>query len=259
MALTVQNGSLVVRDGKLGTGQGCCCGGGPCNPSTCPNGTQCTPPCVCVDGQCVPETGACCLPETESCEVDRGPCPEDLDCGPGRYCNEVGRCLEPGTVPVGTCDGVVLGPGDPARCENNLPRAQCEAQGGTFHADTTCAEVQCDPTAGVCCVRERNGPFDPLGPWECSPQDTQEACEQCEARCEETGQFEQDQTGTDGWDCARAGDGFICYRIKVTTSCDDCVGGENFSSFCLGQEGPCGEWHLGETCDFCEEKNNPLP
>lgn len=65
MALTVQNGSLVVRDGKLGTGQGCCCGGGggsgPCNPSTCPNGTQCTPPCVCVDGQCV-SGGACCLP-----------------------------------------------------------------------------------------------------------------------------------------------------------------------------------------------------
>lgn len=28
MALTVQNGSLVVRDGKLGTEQGCCCGGG---------------------------------------------------------------------------------------------------------------------------------------------------------------------------------------------------------------------------------------
>lgn len=35
MALTVQNGSLVVRDGKLGTGQGCCCGGGACQ---CVNG-----------------------------------------------------------------------------------------------------------------------------------------------------------------------------------------------------------------------------
>lgn len=35
MGLTVQNGSLVVSDGKLGTGQGCCC-----------------PSCSCVDWCC---------------------------------------------------------------------------------------------------------------------------------------------------------------------------------------------------------------
>lgn len=38
MALTVQNGSLVVRDGALGTGQGCCCDG-PCDCSVLANCT----------------------------------------------------------------------------------------------------------------------------------------------------------------------------------------------------------------------------
>lgn len=57
MALINEGGKLLLRDGKLGTGQGCCCGG--CNPSSCPNGTECTPPCVCVDGFCCPGNACC--------------------------------------------------------------------------------------------------------------------------------------------------------------------------------------------------------
>jgi hypothetical protein len=53
MAITIQNGSIVVRDGKIGTEQACCCGGcsGPCDDENpCPEG------CACVDGECVAVT-----------------------------------------------------------------------------------------------------------------------------------------------------------------------------------------------------------
>lgn len=42
--ITLQNGKLVLRDGKVGTGQACCCGGcsGPCSAlNPCPQGCAC--------------------------------------------------------------------------------------------------------------------------------------------------------------------------------------------------------------------------
>lgn len=58
MAIVRSGGKIVSKDGKLGTGQACCCKKceGPCDEENpCPEG------CVCVDGQCVPPTsGACC-------------------------------------------------------------------------------------------------------------------------------------------------------------------------------------------------------
>ena len=33
--ITVQDGKVVVRDGKVGTGEGCCCGGGECDCEAC--------------------------------------------------------------------------------------------------------------------------------------------------------------------------------------------------------------------------------
>lgn len=67
--ITVQDGKIVLRDGKVGTGEGCCCEGG-----FCPPGTQCTiypfyevDYCEEVDGQWVvtqscPPLGVECVP-----------------------------------------------------------------------------------------------------------------------------------------------------------------------------------------------------
>jgi len=54
--LTVQDGKLLLRDGKLGTEQACCCKKceGPCDDENpCPEG------CECVDGECCPECIPC--------------------------------------------------------------------------------------------------------------------------------------------------------------------------------------------------------
>lgn len=61
MSLTVRNGSLVLRNGALGTTQACCCGGcsGPCD-----EGNPCPEGCECVAGQCVAEKGCCCVDGT---------------------------------------------------------------------------------------------------------------------------------------------------------------------------------------------------
>jgi hypothetical protein len=48
--ITLQNGQIVLRDGKIGTEQACCCKKceGPCDEENpCPEG------CACVDGECV--------------------------------------------------------------------------------------------------------------------------------------------------------------------------------------------------------------
>jgi hypothetical protein len=63
--ITLQDGKLVLRDGKVGTEEACCCEeeekcSGPCDDSE-----DCDPGCECVDGECVEEEeednlGACC-------------------------------------------------------------------------------------------------------------------------------------------------------------------------------------------------------
>ena len=73
--IRTQGGKLLVDGGKLASGAGCCCG--QCNPATCPTGTECQPPCVCVDGQCVDGGGAGCS----------GPCYANGDCSEGCSCN----------------------------------------------------------------------------------------------------------------------------------------------------------------------------
>lgn len=67
MSLTVQNGSLVLRNGALGTGQACCCGeddqpcSGPCDEENpCPEG------CICCNGECIPAIG--CDDPLEGCQ-----------------------------------------------------------------------------------------------------------------------------------------------------------------------------------------------
>jgi len=69
MALTVQDGKLVFRDGAIGTEQACCCAKctGPCDEENpCPEG------CICCNGECVKEIpeGECCGP----CQVCEGEC-----------------------------------------------------------------------------------------------------------------------------------------------------------------------------------------
>lgn len=76
--LTVQDGKLVVRDGKIGTGQACCCGGGHC----CINGranasftTQAA--CEAVGGRWVVSPAATCTGT----------------CGPGSRCGDGCECV----------------------------------------------------------------------------------------------------------------------------------------------------------------------
>jgi hypothetical protein len=65
MALTVQDGKLVLRDGAIGTEQACCCKKceGPCE-----DNEDCAPGCACVDGECA-----------QSCVLDAD-CPEGQVC-----------------------------------------------------------------------------------------------------------------------------------------------------------------------------------
>lgn len=251
----------------------CCCGpgglprcvqdNGPCDPPESP-GACCLPGGGCVDGVSQTECETCgntfcvltiTLPSGEDCPAT----------GPG------------GSVWVkcgNTCEAVIQSNSGCEGCDNyqgqevSLPNggtaaitARCEEEVGycgEWHAGATCSTAPC---GGVCCVRDWYGPFSPPGPWKCSPLDTQEECEQCAVRCDETGHFAEDRTGIDDWDCVITGDIWTCYRMKFATSCDDCTGTnfQDFWSYCTEQIGPCGEWHPGETCDFCEEKNNPLP
>lgn len=74
-ALTVQDGKLVLRDGKLATGLACCCGGGgdKCSGS-CDNNGDCAVGCKCDSGQCVKNLCSKCeqgeLPDTLTVTLD---------------------------------------------------------------------------------------------------------------------------------------------------------------------------------------------
>ena len=57
MAITVEDGKIVVEGGSIGTGQACCCKKceGPCEENE-----DCAPGCRCVDGECVEECSGPC-------------------------------------------------------------------------------------------------------------------------------------------------------------------------------------------------------
>jgi hypothetical protein len=66
MALVNQGGSLLLRNGALASGAGCCCSkcSGPCDEEN-----PCGEGCVCVDGECVPAD--CCYCPAITFEYDR--------------------------------------------------------------------------------------------------------------------------------------------------------------------------------------------
>jgi len=73
--ITLQDGKVVLREGKVGTEQACCCGeeekcSGPCDDSE-----DCDPECFCEDGECVE-------------------CRSSEDCDEGLACCD-GKCVEP--------------------------------------------------------------------------------------------------------------------------------------------------------------------
>jgi hypothetical protein len=87
--ITLQDGKLVLRDGKVGTEQECCC-------KKCESDEDCPEGECCVDGEC----GPC----EEECS---GPCDGNEDCEPGCECVDgecvaLGTCCEQGCV---TCTG----------------------------------------------------------------------------------------------------------------------------------------------------------
>ena len=115
MTLASNNGKLILRDGKLGTGEACCCGGcsGPCPAGV----SECAPGCGCKDSQCVPCSGPC---------DGENPCPEGCVCVDG-------EC-----VPA-DCTGVIVGAYSGCQCwhapENNAPGED---------AAIACAQSACD-------------------------------------------------------------------------------------------------------------------
>ena len=143
MGLTLYNGKLLLRDGKLGTGQGCCCGGGAC----------CLPDGTCTSGGTQEECEAC---ETvNTCteylflEDPDQPCPEGWQ-GGGGFCQ---RTTNPASCEecAGDCWPQQQGPcgiwiPDSSRCEI---QPLCEGQqflyvcGFPASIDT--------PGAGSCC------------------------------------------------------------------------------------------------------------
>ena len=135
MALTVQNGSLVVRAGALGTEQACCCKKceGPCDEENpCPEG------CACVDGECV-DAGACCLPDG-TCSTEYDTQEECEDCTETNYCTEELYLDDPeAPCPEGWL-------GDGGFCYRDTTPATCEECNGDCHAeqDGVCGEWQED-------------------------------------------------------------------------------------------------------------------
>lgn len=114
-----QDNKLLVVGGKLAGGEECCC-----------------------------DDGACFLPDTEPCRVTFEPCAPGsigLDGCPGelgQFCEEnvLGErlCVGDGDVPIGTCEGVVMGPPVPGECQDGLSQSACEELGGTFHSGQKC-------------------------------------------------------------------------------------------------------------------------
>ena len=126
--ITFEDGKPLMKDdGKIGTEQACCC----------------------------EQVGACCVPPKEPCRVMFGPCapgsfgtdgcPEEL----GQFCDEnvfgERNCVSDGDVPIGTCEGDVIGPPVPGYCVENSTRAECDAVGGTLYTGQTCVDNESCP------------------------------------------------------------------------------------------------------------------
>jgi hypothetical protein len=112
MGLINQGGKLLLQNGALASGSGCCCG--QCNPATCPTGTECQPPCVCVNGQCV----------SPPCS---GPCDKYNKCVLGCGCNTSsptsygGECVRSGAV-----DHTITTEAECEECVTECEYTQCD-------------------------------------------------------------------------------------------------------------------------------------
>lgn len=128
MALINEGGKLLLQNGALASGAGCCCGGcsGPCDEES-----PCAEGCECVDGQCV-EGARCCLPsctctnqystqlECEQCDTvntcyeylypenPEDPCPSGWS-GGGGFCSRI-TTVESCSQCAGYCDSYTIGP-----------------------------------------------------------------------------------------------------------------------------------------------------
>ena len=156
--LTVQDGKLLLRDGKLGTEQACCCSSG--------NGACCLPDGTCEEGLTQQECEACqptfVCTEYAYPENPEDPCPEGFSPDGFGGCSRqtaVSACAEcsgfcqedtEGTcgtfVPNKTCEQ------NPCNCccvdgqpdQTKTTAEECEAAGGTYYENTVCRPNLCD-------------------------------------------------------------------------------------------------------------------
>ena len=156
--ITLQNGRLVLRDGKIGTGQACCCGGcsGPCSALN-----PCGQGCACDTSGSTSATSVCyqngipnpeitsqasceeCVPQceyvecTETFEPDYAPADESGECPEGWLADGWGGCREP--CPPGFTDNA----GGFGFCSRTTYPASCAECAGS------CSTAHC-PTIGNC-------------------------------------------------------------------------------------------------------------
>lgn len=198
MAIVRSGGNIVSKDGKLGTGNGCCCGG-PCNPSTCPNGTECAPPCVCVDGQCAP-SGCCCVNGVQA--------PEHTTKAACEQCEEVNTCTEyqPQDCNYVPQDCTYADQDENGQC----PEGFTQTPWGSCEQCDPCPEGYTpDPFFGGCtqCDPCPEG-WTPDGFGGCSRVTTVGNCEACQGTCEYVETL--GPCGSFAADCQQAGCTYDC-------------------------------------------------
>jgi hypothetical protein len=138
MSIATKNGSIIIKDGKLSEGCGCC-GGWYCDVGgACCEGTACTvkPECECQEaGQTFQGVGT-------TCDSISGACCEGTVCTvkPRCQCQGAGQTFEG----VGTtCESISGACCEGAGCTVK-PRCQCQGDGKVFKGvGTTCESIQC--------------------------------------------------------------------------------------------------------------------
>jgi hypothetical protein len=176
VAITVEDGKIVVEGGSIGTGEACCCKKceGPCDEENpCPEG------CICCNGVCVEEIpeGECCgpcdeenpcpegciccngvcveeIPEGECC----GPCDENEDCEPGCRCLD-GECVEECRC-KGCAENLQLSMGGQPDCFDGFyfDFIQCAFAGG-ISAAMYCQDNKWLVSVVICCSDDVEGGF----------------------------------------------------------------------------------------------------